>query len=60
MPAAEAGDPPVKHAFAFDKVFAPAAPQEAVFEEIGELVHSVLDGHKVKGGGPPCGRVLLL
>jgi kinesin family protein C1 len=39
--------PPQRHSFAFDRVFGPQSGQEQVFEEIGELVQSALDGHKV-------------
>ena len=47
VPGSLTGQPPQKHAFAFDKVFAPTAGQAAIFEEISELVQSALDGHKV-------------
>lgn len=35
------------HVFAFDRVFVAAAAQESVFEEVGGLVQSALDGYKV-------------
>ncbi|KAE8125657.1 hypothetical protein FH972_020436 [Carpinus fangiana] len=36
-----------KHAFTFDQVFMPDAPQDDVFVEISQLVQSALDGYKV-------------
>lgn len=36
-----------RHSFTFDKVFAPGAPQAAVFSEVAELVQSALDGYQV-------------
>lgn len=47
VPGSLTGQAPVKHAFAFDKVFGPTATQAQVFDEISELVQSALDGHKV-------------
>jgi kinesin family protein C1 len=35
------------YAFTFDKVFAPSAGQDAVFEEVAEFVQSALDGYHV-------------
>jgi len=34
-----------KHDFAFDRVFAPSTSQGVVFEDVGDLVSSVLDGY---------------
>ncbi|ETW03433.1 hypothetical protein H310_04897 [Aphanomyces invadans] len=35
------------HAFTFDRVFAPAVGQDAVFEEVSEFVQSAIDGYQV-------------
>lgn len=36
-----------KHKFAFDKVFAPDASQEVVYNELAPLIQSVVDGYSV-------------
>lgn len=38
---------PDTFAFTFDKVFAPSAGQDAVFEQVSEFVQSSLDGYHV-------------
>ena len=35
------------HEFKFDKVFAPSAGQEVVFDDVSEFVQSALDGYQV-------------
>lgn len=36
-----------RHRFPFDRVFAPSAGQDTVFEEVNEFVQSSLDGYNV-------------
>jgi len=40
-------DPGQKHEFPFDRVFAPSAGQETVYDEVSEFVQSALDGYNV-------------
>ncbi|KAL7539620.1 hypothetical protein ACHAXR_011716, partial [Thalassiosira sp. AJA248-18] len=40
-------DPSQRHRFSFDRVFAPSAGQEALFDEVSEFVQSALDGYNV-------------
>jgi kinesin family protein C1 len=68
-----ASDKPDSHAFSFNRVFAPEASQHAVFDEVGQLVQSALDGYNVclfsygqtgsgkvgGGGGPPRASLVL-
>lgn len=42
-----AEDPSNQHNFTFDRVFAPSAGQEAVFQEVSEFIQSALDGYNV-------------
>ena len=44
---AKPNDPSQRHRFQFDRVFAPSAGQEAVFDEVSEFVQSSLDGYQV-------------
>ncbi|KAK9832155.1 hypothetical protein WJX74_000861 [Apatococcus lobatus] len=47
VPSTVPGQPPQKHDFAFDRVFAPSIGQGEVFEDISQLVQSALDGYRV-------------
>ncbi|XP_046396990.1 carboxy-terminal kinesin 2-like [Ischnura elegans] len=41
------GDKKIKNSFSFDRVFAPSAGQQEIFEDLAELVQSVIDGYNV-------------
>lgn len=40
-------DPTPKHTFSFDRVFAPSAGQDTVYQEVSQFIQSALDGYKV-------------
>ena len=44
---ANLSNPNQRHEFSFDRVFAPSAGQESVFDEVSEFVRSALDGYNV-------------
>lgn len=44
---ADPKNPNQRHEFTYDRVFAPSAGQEAVFDEVSEFVQSALDGYNV-------------
>ncbi|XP_046397378.1 carboxy-terminal kinesin 2-like [Ischnura elegans] len=41
------GEKKIKNSFSFDRVFAPSAAQQEIFEDLAELVQSVIDGYNV-------------